>query len=80
MQGQISSMEESLKDSEGTIETLERQLVQAGIKMKVGEASNEVRKDVLQTEAQQKLLRGMLKSEFEKEKLKIKNEVKRAEE
>ena len=76
MQGQISSMEESLKDSEGTIETLERQLVQAGIKMKVGEASNEVRKDVLQTEAQQKLLRGMLKSEFEKEKIKIQNEVK----
>ena len=80
MQGQISSMEESLKDKEGTIETLERQLVQAGIKMKVGEASNEVRKDVLQTEAQQKLLRGMLKSEFEKEKIKIQNEVKQTEE
>tara|TARA_Y100000034_G_scaffold133162_1_gene197920 strand:+ start:84 stop:1757 length:1674 start_codon:yes stop_codon:yes gene_type:complete len=76
MQGQISSMEESLKDKEGTIETLERQLVQAGIKMKVGDAANEVRKDVLETEAQQKLLRGMLKSEFEKEKIKIQSEVK----
>jgi len=75
MQGQISSMEESLKDKEGTIETLERQLVQAGIKMKVGDATNEVRKDVLETEAQQKLLRGLLKSEFEKEKLAIKNQV-----
>tara|TARA_R100001594_G_scaffold4208_4_gene15153 strand:+ start:39512 stop:41752 length:2241 start_codon:yes stop_codon:yes gene_type:complete len=75
MQGQISSMEEALKDKEGTIETLERQLVQAGIKMKVGDAANEVRKDVLETEAQQKLLRGMLKTEFEKEKMAIKQQV-----
>ena len=65
-------MEESIKDSEGTIETLERQLVQAGIKMKVGEAGNEIRKDVLETEAQQKLLRGMLKSEFDKMKVEMK--------
>jgi len=71
LQSQVSSMEEAIKDKEGTIETLERQLVQAGIKMKVGEAGNEVRKDVLETEAQQKVLRGMLKSEFEKEKIKV---------
>ena len=51
LQGQVSSMEEAIKDKEGTIETLERQLVQAGIKMKVGDAANEVRKDVLETEA-----------------------------
>jgi len=68
LQGQVSSMEEAMKEREGTIETLERQLVQAGIKMKVGDASNEIRKDVLETEAQQKLLRGMLKVEFEKMK------------
>jgi len=66
LQSQLSSMEEAIKDKDGTIETLQRQLVQAGIKMKIGDASNEVRKDVLQTEAQQKLLRGMLKSEFDK--------------
>ena len=36
--------------------------------MKVGDASNEIRKDVLETEAQQKLLRGMLKVEFDKMK------------
>jgi len=64
LQGQVSSMEEAIKDKDGTIETLERQLVQAGIKMKVGDAANEVRKDVLETEAQQKLLRGMMKAEF----------------
>ena len=72
LQGQVSSMEEAIKDKEGTIETLERQLVQAGIKMKVGQASNEIRKDVLETEAQQKLLRGLLKSEFEKMKVEMK--------
>ena len=66
LQGQMASMEEAMKDKDGTIETLQRQLVQAGIKMKVGEASNEVRKDVLQTEAQQKLLRNMMKAEYDR--------------
>ena len=80
MQGQVSSMQEALKDKEGTIETLERQLVQAGIKMKVGSASNEIRKDVLETEAQQKLLRGMLKVEFQKMKEQIQSDIKGVEE
>ena len=79
LQGQLQSMEEAVKDKDGTIETLERQLVQAGIKMKVGDASNEIRKDVLQTEAQQKLLRGMLKSEFEKVRTEMKANMKVAE-
>ena len=42
--------------------------------MKVGEASGEIRKDVVETEAQQKLLRGMLKSEFEKLKYEMKQD------
>ena len=75
LKGQVSSMEEAMKDKDGTIETLQRQLVQAGIKMKVGEASNEVRKDVLQTEAQQKLLRGMMKAEFDRTKQGLKEGV-----
>ena len=66
LQSQVASMEESAKDKDGTIETLQRQLVQAGIKMKVGDAGNEIRKDVLETESQQKLLRGLMKAEFEK--------------
>ena len=68
LQGQVSLMEEAIKDKDGTIETLQRQLVQAGIKMKIGDAAMEVRKDVLQTEAQQKLLRGMMKAEFDRMK------------
>ena len=74
MQGQISSMEESLKDQAGTIETLERQLVQAGIKGKVLQGEMELEKnkqdmrgsrqaELLETQAQQKLLRNVLKNE-----------------
>ena len=43
--------------------------------MKVGDASNEIRKDVLQTEAQQKLLRGMMKVEFDKMKDQMKMDI-----
>ena len=74
MQGQISSMEESLKDQAGTIETLERQLVQAGIKGKIMQGEMELEKNkqdvrgsrqsaLLETEAQQKLLRNVMKNE-----------------
>ena len=75
MQGQLQSVQELVKEKDGTIETLQRQLVQAGIKMKVGDANNEIRKDVLETEAQQKLLRGMLKVEFQKMRDEMKNDM-----
>lgn len=45
MQSQLQQMEESMKDKEGTIETLERQLVQAGIKGKVMQAEMEITKE-----------------------------------
>ena len=50
LQGQLQKMDESLKDKEGTIETLERQLVQAGIKGKVQDAEMEINKKKLQAE------------------------------
>ena len=70
MQGQIGQMEETLKDKEGTIETLERQLVQAGIKDKVMQAAVEINKKkeevkstmtkgALQSEAKHKVLQGV---------------------
>ena len=76
LQGQVSSMEESLKDQAGTIETLERQLVQAGIKGKVLQGEMELEKNkqdirgsrqaaLLETEAQQKLLRNVMKNEVD---------------
>ncbi len=66
LQSQMQAMEQAIKDKDGTIETLQRQLVQSGIKMQVGQASNEIRKDVLNTQAQQKLFKGMMKVEFER--------------
>ena len=44
LQGQLGSQEEQIKDLTGTIETLERQLVQAGIKGKVQDAEMEINK------------------------------------
>ena len=74
LQGQIGSMEEALKDRDGTIETLQRQLVQAGIKGKIMQGEMELEKNkqdvrgsrqsaLLETEAQQKLLRNVMKNE-----------------
>ena len=71
LQGQVAGMEEQLKDKEGTIETLERQLVQAGIKGKVMQAemeidkqknqvANKTEKEYLETQAKQKLLRSRM--------------------
>ena len=78
MRSQLQQFEEAIKDKEGTIETLERQLVQAGNKMKVGEASNEVRKDLLETEAQQKTLRAVMKGEVDNFRKDLKREVDKA--
>ena len=72
LQGQLNSMEEAIKDKEGTIETLQRQLVQAGIKGKVQDAEMEItrqkeqlktglKKAYLQTEAEQKLASKLIK-------------------
>ena len=67
-------MQESLKDSEGTIETLQRQLVQAGIKGKVMQAEMEITKkkeevkgdlkdSYRSTEAKQKLLQNVMSNQ-----------------
>tara|TARA_Y100000593_G_scaffold26883_1_gene53537 strand:- start:9300 stop:11606 length:2307 start_codon:yes stop_codon:yes gene_type:complete len=79
MQSQMASMEEDLKDKEGTIETLERQLVQAGIKNKIMQGTTEIKKQqtddkkvtdkaVLDTQAEQKLLRKTMDKEFDLQK------------
>jgi hypothetical protein len=71
LSGEIENLQESVQDKEGTIETLTRQLVQAGIKGKVQDAEMEIaknkeeykaaRKDALrQTEAEQKLLQQVM--------------------
>ena len=51
LQSQIESMEKDMQDKEGTIETLERQLIQAGIKDKVRQVEHDMRKKVVDTGA-----------------------------
>ena len=51
LQGQIKNLEESVQDKEGAIETLSRQLVQAGIKDKIRQGEMEDNKKRVQTEA-----------------------------
>jgi len=60
MQSQIAGMEEQIKDQSGTIETLERQLVQAGIKEKIQKGSKKIEQEVSQTQQEQRLLRGVM--------------------
>ena len=82
LQGQIEQLQETIKDKEGTIETLERQVVQAGIKDKIRQAEMDINKqsekvktrterEYNETEAQQKLLRGNMANEanFKKKEL-----------
>ena len=85
LQGQLSGMEEQLKKHTGTIETLERQLVQAGIKAKVNQAEVEIvkqksdsksdlKKNYLETEAKQKFAQKIIIDEANQQKERIKME------
>ena len=79
LQGQIQQLSEAVKDKEGAIETLERQLVQAGIKQKVMQADVEINKkkeevksqmgkEYVETEGKQKLLRNVMANNMESQK------------
>ena len=61
LQGQLEGLQQQLSDKEGAIETLERQLVQAGIKSKVLQGAMEVDKKVHDTKT--KLEKDRLASE-----------------
>ena len=63
LRNQLEEMQNIVTDREGTIETLERQLVQTGIKSKVQDADMQIQKDLLETEAAQSMLRNKLKSD-----------------
>jgi len=87
LQGQVAGLEEQMKDKEGTIETLERQLVQAGVKGKIMQAEMEIdkqknqvksktEKEYLETQAQQKVLRGRMSDEAATAKKQVQNDIK----
>ena len=61
MQSQLAQMEEQMKELQGENETLERQIVQAGIKLKINETGVKAQKQYLETEAEQKLTRQVMK-------------------
>ena len=77
LQSQVQQLSEAMKDKDGTIETLERQLVQAGIKGKVKDAEVEINKkkeevkanigkELIETEGKHKLLRTVMANNIEK--------------
>jgi len=63
LRNQLEELDQVIKDRNGTIETLERQLVQSGIKEKVQDADMSIQKDVLESEAAQSAYRNKLKNE-----------------
>ena len=82
LQSQAASQEEQIKDLNGTIETLERQLVQAGIKGQVIQAAveinktkeqvkGEINKGYTETEAKQKVLRDGMSNHAQTTKAKL---------
>ena len=86
MQGELQQLDMQLKDRDGTIETLKRQLIQSGIKAKVLQGSSEVDKKVhstrerleksyLQTDAQQKVLQNTEKIESENARRQLREQV-----
>jgi hypothetical protein len=65
LKSQLEGLEGALKESEGTIDTLKRQLVQAGIKHGVDVGTREVDKEVTTTKSQQKMVRGFMQKELD---------------
>ena len=63
LKSQVDSLEGALKDRDGTIETLSRQLIQSGIRDETKKGSEEIKKQTLDTKAQQKLLRERMKDQ-----------------
>ncbi len=79
LQSQVKNLEDQMSDKEGTIETLERQLVQLGIKDKVRQAEMEIEKnkhdvkskkekESIKTEAEQRVLRSAMQNDADARK------------
>ena len=76
LQSQLEEMEQVLKDREGTIETLSRQVIQSGIRTKIKDAESEVDRDIGETKSQQKYLRNMLRGELDLMKREMSRQIK----
>ena len=78
MQSQLAQMEQQMKEMQGENETLERQIVQAGIRLKINEADVKAQKQYIQTEGEQKLTRQIMKmAQAESKKKAVENKEKK---
>ena len=88
LQGQVQQLSEAIKDKEGTIETLERQLVQAGIKNKVMQADVEINKKkeevkstmtkaAIETQGKQKVLQNVMANNVQSQQQQASNMLQR---
>ena len=88
LQGQVQQLSEAIKDKEGTIETLERQLVQAGIKNKVMQADVEINKKkeevkstmtkaAIETQGKQKVLQNVMANNVQSQQQQARNMLQR---
>ena len=84
----LCELEEQIQNSTGTIETLERQVVQSGIKNKIMEGSVEIDRqkmkaqqniasEEMESKARQKFYRNVLESDVRRTREDIKNEHKK---
>ena len=64
MRNQIDSLEEEMKDMQDENETLERQIVQAGIRDQIREADKEIYKEKVDSKSMQKDLRKTMEKEI----------------
>ena len=64
LQNTIEELNSSIEDQQGTIQTLQRQVVQAGIKDKIKDADVKIQKATTETTAQQKLIQNIMRSDL----------------
>tara|TARA_R110002020_G_scaffold183586_3_gene379984 strand:- start:128 stop:2374 length:2247 start_codon:yes stop_codon:yes gene_type:complete len=75
LQQAVSSLEEQVKDKDGTIETLERQLVQSGIRDKIRTVETEIRKGATKAQGSMSLTAEKAKADAEIQKQKAQIEL-----
>jgi len=75
MKSTIDQLEKELKDKEGKLQTLERQLIQAGIKGKVAMADKEVDRSKTETKMMQKLVQERMRDELKMMRSEIGKEI-----
>ena len=75
LQQAVEALEEQVKDKDGTIETLERQLVQAGIKDKIRSVETEIRKGATKAQGKMALTADKAKAEADIQKQKAQIEL-----